>query len=249
MSAETDNLLLATLSAGMVGIGDSIGAEDRASLMHAVRADGVIVKPDTPIVPIDAMYVADATHSGAPMIACAHTHHGTLRTSYVFSYARAVQPSQVSFTPAQVGVAGEAYVYDMRTGKAHRLAGTQPFAFSLAGDATAYFVVASVGRSGITLIGDRDKFVPDGRKRVAELDDQPGRLSAKVIFAAQEKSVQLFGFAARAPVVEATSGTAGEVSFDPASGRFDVEIHPGVPELRESPGGDMVREAVISLRE
>src|SRR3954462_10540344 len=54
MSAETNNVLLSTLSAGSVGIGDAIGAENRANLLRAVRADGVIVKPDAAIVPFDA---------------------------------------------------------------------------------------------------------------------------------------------------------------------------------------------------
>jgi hypothetical protein len=85
MSREADNLLLATLSAGMVGIGDPLGEEDRAGLLRAVRADGVIVKPDTPLVPLDAMYTASA---GGPMLAAAHTAHGALRSSYVFAYDR-----------------------------------------------------------------------------------------------------------------------------------------------------------------
>jgi len=79
MSRQTDNLLLATLSAGMVGIGDRIAAEDKKNLLHAVRTDGVIVKPDTPLVPLDAMYTAG---SRRPMIAAAHTDHGALRTGY-----------------------------------------------------------------------------------------------------------------------------------------------------------------------
>jgi len=49
-------------------------------LLHAVRLDGVIIKPDTPLLPIDAMYTAG---SRRPMIAAAHTDHGALRTSYV----------------------------------------------------------------------------------------------------------------------------------------------------------------------
>jgi hypothetical protein len=60
MSTETDNLLLSTLSAGTVGVGDPIGAESKANLFQTVRADGMIVKPDVPIVPIDAMYAQDA---------------------------------------------------------------------------------------------------------------------------------------------------------------------------------------------
>ena len=248
MSAETDNLLLATLSAGLVGIGDPSGAENRASLLRAVRPDGVIIKPDTSIVPIDAMYVSGAAGTDASMIACAHTDHGELRTSYVFSYSRALKQERASFTPAQVGVSRDAYVWDTRSGKARRLAPGEPFTFDLAPGATAYFVVVPVARSGIALIGDADKFVPDGHKRIATLEDAPDRLNATVRFAAQEKSLHLSGYAANAPVVEARSGTAGRVVFDPPSGRFDVEVSPGGAELRESPGGDSVREAVVSLR-
>ncbi len=248
MSAETDNLLLATLSAGLVGIGDPVGAEDRAGLLRAVRADGVIIKPDTPVIPIDAMYVTDAAQSEQPMIACAHTDHGELRTSYVFSYQRTSQRAQASFTLAQVGVSGEAYVYDTRIRNARRLAAGEPFTFRLAPGATAYFLVVPVTRSGIALMGDRDKFVPDGHKRIVSLRDEPGQLTAQVRFAAQERSVHLFGYAARAPAVNARSGTTGRVTFDQASGRFDVEVFPGPEELRESPGGDPVRDALIYLR-
>ncbi|MGC1728195.1 MAG: hypothetical protein WA747_02305 [Steroidobacteraceae bacterium] len=247
MSAETDNLLLATLSAGLVGIGDPIGAEDRANLLRAVRADGVIIKPDTPLVPVDAMYIQDAARSDEPMIACAHTDHGELRTSYVFSYPRTPQRLRASFTLAQVGVSRDAYIYDTRTGSARRFADGQPFTFRLAPGATAYFVVVPVARSGIALMGDRDKFVPDGRKRIATLSDEPGRLTARVRFAAQERSVHLFGYAARAPVVTAVRGTAGRVVFDPMSGRFDVEVFPDPEELAASPGGDPEREAIVSL--
>ena len=48
MSRETNNVLLATLSAGPVGTGDAMGAENKANLFQAVRADGVIVNPTRP---------------------------------------------------------------------------------------------------------------------------------------------------------------------------------------------------------
>lgn len=248
MSTEADNLLLATLSAGLVGIGDPIGAEDRANLLRAVRADGVIIKPDTPVSPIDASYVADAAGEGRPMIACAHTDHGGLRSSYVFSYPRSPQRIEGSFTPAEVGVAREAWVYDARTRVARRVAAAEPFNFRLAADATAYFVVVPVARSGIAFLGDRDKFVPDGRKRIVTLRDEPGQLTAQVRFALEEKSVHLFGYAPRPPVAEAHSGTTGKISFDRVSGRFDIEVFPAAEELHESPAGDPVREALVSLR-
>ena len=65
MSNETDNLLLATLSAGLVGVGDALGHVDATSLLRSVRGDGVIVKPDAPIVPLDSSYIADASAASA----------------------------------------------------------------------------------------------------------------------------------------------------------------------------------------
>ncbi len=244
MSKETDNLLLATLSAGMVGIGDSSGAEDRKNLLHAVRLDGVIIKPDTPLLPIDAMYTAG---SRRPMIAAAHTDHGALRTSYVFSYGRGLDVVSVAFTPAQVGVPREVYVYDARRRTARRLAPSDAFGFVLAPNGTAYFVVAAVSRAGIALLGDEGKFVPDGRKRIAALDDEPDRLIATVTFAPQEKSVRLFGYATRRPKITAQAGSVGDVAFDKWSGRFEVQVFPGPEQGFEQPGNDPVYRAIISL--
>ena len=244
MSKEADNLLLATLSAGMVGIGDRSGAEDKKNLLHAVRLDGVIIKPDTPLLPIDAMYTAG---SRRPMIAAAHTDHGALRTSYVFSYGRGLEVVSVAFTPAQVGVPREVYVYDARRRTARRLAGSDFFSFVLAPAETAYFVTAPVSHAGIALFGDAGKFVPDGRKRIAALDDEPDRLIATVTFAPEEKSVRLFGYATRRPTITAQAGSVGDVTFDKWSGRFEVQVFPGPEQGFEQPGNDPVYRAIISL--
>ncbi|HUE49343.1 MAG TPA: hypothetical protein VMO54_09080 [Steroidobacteraceae bacterium] len=245
MSRQTDNLLLATLSAGMVGIGDRIGAEDKKNLLHAVRTDGVIVKPDTPLVPLDAMYTAG---SRRPMIAAAHTDHGALRTGYVFSYGRAFEVVNVAFTPAQVGVPRDVYVYDARHRTARRLAASDAFTFALGPNETAYFVVSPVARAGIALLGDEGKFVPDGRKRIAALSDEPDRLTATVMFAPLEPSVRLFGYAPRRPSVTAQTGSVGELDFDQRTGRFEVSVSPGPKTGLERPGNDPVRQAIVSLR-
>ena len=245
MSKETDNLLLATLSAGMVGIGDRSGAENKKNLLHAVRLDGVIIKPDTPLLPIDAMYTAG---SRRPMIAAAHTDHGALRTSYVFSYGRGLDGLSLAFTPAQVGVPREVYVYDVGHRTARRLAPADAFTFVLAPNGTAYFVVAAISRAGIALLGDEGKFVPDGRKRIAALDDEPDRLIATVTFAPQEQSVRLFGYATGRPTVTAQTGSAGEVTFDKRTGRFEVSVSPSPAQVHEGTGNDPVRQAIVSLQ-
>jgi hypothetical protein len=248
MSAETDNLLLATLSAGMVGIGDAIGAEDRDNLLRAVRTDGVIVKPDTPLVPLDAMYAADAAGPMQPMIASAHTDHGGLRTAYVFSYRRSWTHLRGAFTPREVGISGAAYVYDARGQRAQRLGPSEAFVFHLAPRATAYFIVAPVSRAGIALIGDPDHFVAGGRKRIPSITDEPQRLIAEVRFAAGEESLRLCGYAPYRPAVAVQEGSAGAVRYDPATGRFEVSVSPGAQVTREEPGGDPVRRAIVAFQ-
>src|SRR5215813_2724193 len=60
ISSETSNLLLSTLSASIVGVGDALGQFDRTNLLRVVRADGVIVKPDDSVTPLDSAYIAQA---------------------------------------------------------------------------------------------------------------------------------------------------------------------------------------------
>lgn len=249
MSGETDNLLLATLSAGMVGIGDKLGAEDREQLLRAVRPDGVIVKPDTAVVPIDAMYALDAAQERSPMIAFATTDHGRgLRTAYVFSYRRTWRHAHASFTPQEVGMSGDACVYDARAGTLRRLAASARYTFTLFPRQTAYFVVAPVSQAGISLLGDAGKLVPAGRKRIASLVEDSGSLTATVVFAPEESTVRLFGCATRRPRVSALKGTSEQVVFDAASGRFEVQVHPDPQRVTAGPGDDPVTQAVIALR-
>ncbi|MBM4397894.1 MAG: hypothetical protein FJ087_19690 [Deltaproteobacteria bacterium] len=62
--------LISVLSGGMVGDGDGVGRADAALLARTCRKDGLLLKPDRPAVPIDAMFLPHArpftvrTHSG-----------------------------------------------------------------------------------------------------------------------------------------------------------------------------------------
>jgi hypothetical protein len=103
MSDELDNLLLSTLSTGPVGLGDRIGSVNRENLLRAVRADGVIVKPDVALVPTDQAFVEDAQSLKRPMLASAYTDFGNLKALYVVAYAHGRQKT-VAFTPASLGL-------------------------------------------------------------------------------------------------------------------------------------------------
>src|ERR1700759_2758641 len=108
MSGETDNILISTLSAGPVGIGHAIGAENTNNIFRAVRADGVIVKPDAPLVPDDATYIADAQKKPAPLVAKTFTDHNGIKTEYFFACNRRKTPADT----VQLSANASSYVYD-----------------------------------------------------------------------------------------------------------------------------------------
>ncbi|MBS1984933.1 MAG: hypothetical protein JST16_12260 [Bdellovibrionales bacterium] len=225
LSTETQNLLLSTLSAGMVGVGDEIGSFNRDNLLRAVRPDGVIVKPDMPIVPTDETYVrlADGGKSSS-IVAATYTDHGdAMRAAYVFAYSLSGTQS-VSFTPASVGIkTNEVYAYDYFAGQGKVVSAGQSYAVSVSGQGS-YFVFAPVGTSGIALLGDAGKFTTRGKQRLSQLRDD-GSLRTNVEFGEGEESVTLRGWAPRVPTVQATNGSAKITAL--AKGEFEVKVLPG----------------------
>jgi hypothetical protein len=248
MSGEADNLLLATLSAGPVGIGDRIGSEDRDTLARAARSDGALVKPDAPLVPIDRMYGADARHEPTPMIASTYVEHAGLRSVHLIAYARDAHATLARITPRELGVSGDAYLYNASAATAARVQPDTPLSLEVRTDTLVHLIVVPVARSGIALFGDAAKFVPDGRVRIASITDAPGELTVTVTFAPGERALRLFGYAPRRPAVTADRGATGAVLYESSSERFEVTAFPDTALLTEEPGGDPVRHAVLTLR-
>jgi hypothetical protein len=248
MSGELDNLLLSTLSAGPVGIGDAIGTENKANLLHAVRADGVIVKPDEPIVPLDQSYLADANGQPAPLIAGTYTDRSGIKTAYIFAFNRPKVPGgNVRLTPAQVGIHSPVYVYDYFSGKGKRLNSDDVFFARLGKRAGAFYVMAPAGKSGIAFLGDKDKFIGTGRERITAMDDETGRLTVNLELAANETSVTLHGYAEKAPRVMVLAGQDDPVQYNSITHYFQVEIRADTHSGPERSGADPVRRLTVAL--
>ena len=248
MSTETDNVLLSTLSAGPVGIGDAIGAESKANLMQAVRADGVIVKPDAAIVPLDRSYIADANQEPAPLTSGTYTDRGGIKTDYVFAFNRHKTPAdKIRFTLGELGLNDPAYVYDYFSGTGELVAAHGSFSAPLGRDKSVFYVVAPVGKSGIAFLGDQGKFVGTGKQRIESLRDEAGKLTVRVVLAANEKSVVLHGYAAAAPAVSVLAGKSGAVQYDPATRYFTVAVNVDAAAPTDKSSGDPVRKMTVIL--
>ncbi|MEY2466310.1 MAG: hypothetical protein QOD03_831 [Verrucomicrobiota bacterium] len=248
-STERNNVLLSTLSAGPVGIGDFIGAETGTNLSRAIRADGVIVKPDAPIVPLDQSYIADAQHRAAPLTSSTFTDHDGLKTIYVFAYNRPkTSAGEIHLTLAELGLTGPAYLFDGHTGKGSRWETATTFSAALAQNDTAFYIVAPIGKSGLAFLGDPDEFVSTGKQRIASLQDEAGQLTVKVTFAESEKAIRLHGYALAAPEITVRSGHAGLVHYDADTRHFTVEVNPELNAPLDRSSGDPVRQIIVVLK-
>jgi hypothetical protein len=229
-STDIKGLVLATNSAGTVAMADAMGKEVAANIVQVIRPDGVIVKPDGPMMPLDLTYVADARAEAAngpaaPMLAYSYTNHGMLRTAYVFAYSRNSDGSNapISFSATDVGIPVAAYVYDYFGQRGRLVSAGTPFTDNVTVNAS-YYVVAPVGNSGMALVGDTGKFVSSGRQRISSVVDD-GTLSATVDFAPAEPSTTIWGYSPTAPSAT-VNGTAANVSYDPVNQVFMLTVVP-----------------------
>lgn len=227
-STEIRNLLLGTLSAGMVGVGDSLGNVNATNLSKAVRPDSVIVKPDVPLMPLDQTYVNDALGLNLPMVAAAYVDHGNLRAAYVFAYARSASNTNASFKPSELGFSGNTYVFDAFNQTGAVVQASSPFNFftSLPFNSSggSFYIVVPVGPSGIAFLGDTNKFVTLGKKRISNFADS-GSLSITVAFAPGETNVLLTGYAPSSPYFF-LGGSNQAVAYNPTTQIFSVSVAP-----------------------
>jgi hypothetical protein len=163
----------------------------------------------------------------------------------VFAYSREPGVSaDISITPEELGFQGSVYVYNPMTrtglfvdyrrrttpprGNGARLTlGAEGEFRDRVDENGSYYVVVPVGSSGIAFLGDAGKWVSVGNARVSRRTDQGGILSAEIVFARGETQVVLQGFS-KTPLgnVSAAKGILGTFSYDPPSGRFQIQISP-----------------------
>jgi hypothetical protein len=255
MSTEPANLLLADLSAGIVGIGDQIGTENKQNIFEVVRADGVIIKPDAPLLPIDSSFIAESRGESRPLIAETYSDHEGLRTHYLLAYRvplsmgrghldssedlrqrERLDPDEnspvrtLTISMKEIGVTAPAYIYDYFAKSIHRPDSSGRFTAPLHRDGLNYYIIAEPGPSGIALFGDEDKFVSSGRQRIASIIETAKSLSVVVIFAPGEPSICLHG-CSPTPI---TAGGNLKVTYDSTSQHFTVEVPPNHPTPKDA---------------
>lgn len=227
-SGETGNMIVAVLSAGVVGTGDTMGKEAPENIRLAARADGVLVKPDRPMVPTDDTYLREARGAGGALTAWTCTDHGDRRTLYGFAFIPGKQhigdadyPWEIN--PQALGIISPAFAYDVIGKRGTSLAAGQPYTGVLEGQ-YSFVIIAPIGPSGIAFLGDADKITSTGKQRIADIRESAESLKVTLLTAPGESAVTLHGFAESAPTCQLADGKILPVQYDVATKHFTVTV-------------------------
>lgn len=216
-SRETGNLIMAVLSEGQVGTGDALGREDFGNLRKVARTDTLLVKPDAPLVPTDSTYLNEAKKNGRPFIGTTYTDHSGLKTQYVFAFPRSTNREVL------LPLDGLSLIYDVNTGRSsvsRQLRGQM-------GPANyGFYIVAPITKTGIGFLGDLNKFVSTGKRRIERMVDGLNGLEVTVAFAKGEEMVQLEGASPISPRIRCLQGSAKLIGYDTANGMFTLRVTP-----------------------
>lgn len=216
--------LISALSAGMVGPSDEADQQNAELINRTCRSDGLLLKPDRPAAPIDAMFLPH----NRPFITATHSHReGVGRWIYLAAYHFArrhpdrrvvdrlfarltydgntmdrffVFPKRVTDwrvdLEKDLGVRGPVVTYDWRTRTAAVVEGALVLPKIERLYDFDYLVFAPVFANGLALIGETGKFVTVADKRFAEIDADGDDIQLKVLGAPGE-TVSLSAFDVR----------------------------------------------------
>lgn len=219
-SHETGNMIVSVLSGGVVGTGDALDKEDKENIMRASRTDGVLVKPDAALLPMDSDYIHEANGENKPMLASTYTRHHRITTNYVFAFTPADSTSkEVAFQPSVLGQQGNVVVYNELANSARSLDASDDFTATLGDAGYALYQVAPVTPVGIAFLGDAGKITSTGKQRIADMISSQDALQVSVIFAPGESSVTLHGYYDK-PI----KADKGQLTLHPDRKMFDLVL-------------------------
>jgi len=247
MSCEPDNLLLATLSCGPVGIGDQMGTESRSNLLRAVRADGAIIKPDRPLLPLDEIYHSDSCGDRCPMVASTFSNHQIGRTVYAVVYNRGRRyRGEIKFNT--LGLNGMIVVRDLLMDRISIMSADTPMFFKTEDERAYLFQATGFGRNGIAFLGDATAYASNGRQRIRSVSEIGEQIKVEVIFAVNESQVLLLCVSPNPMQATDQMGHSLVVKSDALTQTHWIEVvSPNPKDTGNIPPGDEPNIRTISL--
>ena len=104
----------------------------------------------------------------------------------------------------------------------------------------------------MAVLGDTDKFITMGKKRVTAIEDD-GKIAVTISFAAGETSRTITGFSPWQPAAHARDGTVAKITYDAKARQFRITVTPGADgaasiRILRSPGKTMGHHATTAAQ-
>ena len=241
--------LLSALSTGPVGLGDRVGRFDPVLAQRTCRADGLLIKPHTPIAVTDASMLAGPAFNNELLVAECYSDHPAGRWSYVVAMHGNPSDDEIDRVVAfdDLGVSepdGDVIVWDFRERTATRLGADGQWRVRLGREEWTYLVLAPIFGQGFTVVGDTSKFVTAGDARIEVLPVPQG--GADLIVKGAGETVTITGWSETTPSVD---GTPVDHDTRRASGRSPSTCRAGAgPGSRCGPPGFDVRRCTVAVQ-
>jgi hypothetical protein len=201
-----------------------LGETNARNLAAAIRADGLIVKADSPLLPINSMYMSDAMNESAPMVAMSESAFGRQVAHYVFAYARSGSQQSVTVPLSSLEISGPVFAYDWVTHSGELIPDGGSLRMKFV-DGWDYWIFSPVNRLGLALLGDTDKIVSLGKQRIAAVEDH-GTLTTTIKFAHGEDALTVSGYASHPAILKALQGKLNNTTYDPRTKIFRAQVAP-----------------------
>jgi len=199
-----EDVLMANLAGGEIQLGHRIGECNFALVKRTYReADGLVLKADRPIVPLDRCYLERCA------VGYAESDHDDQRWFYVLSLPASGYLD--AFRVSDLGAKGRWVVYNHDTGVASVVDAAN--SLSLKREAKhEYFVAAPLTGNNLAVIGDNSKFVSMADMRIASVRAERDCLSVGVMASETDNPI-ITGYAEEQPAqVEGENKPLQEVS-------------------------------------
>lgn len=199
-----EDMLLANLLGGEIQLGHRIGECNFDLVRKTYReGDGLILKPDRPISPIDPCYLQGG------VVGFTESSHNGNTWYYVLSLPSAGYLSE--FCVQDLGEKGRWAIFNHDSGQVSIADAASPTALQR-GAKHEYFVVAPLFENEIAVFGDVEKFVTMAGKRIPTVEALPKGVRVEVV-SGRAHSPIVVGYSSRHPSkVEAGENELNEVS-------------------------------------
>ncbi|MHA1383211.1 MAG: hypothetical protein ACTSR3_05600 [Candidatus Helarchaeota archaeon] len=169
--------LLAVLSAGVIGPSDPIGYINRNLIMKTCRDDGLILKPDRPLAPVDFMFKKHSTY----YICNTTSEKNNLTWHYLWVVN--IHPKRVknkNFSLEELEITGDYILYDYITNKIQEITKKSKIYQNLKKNEFKYYILAPLINGNLAIIGNPDKFVTCSNKQFPEVESTENEIKIQI---------------------------------------------------------------------